>query len=153
MTVPAKWIPVLVGGGFAVFGVFFVVMGVRMARANSRFRARAESTTGTCVDLVYRHSSSSHDSSSTGGWAPRMVFRTLDGQQIEATSPVWSSPAAVRRGHTAPIVYDPAEPQDFRVDNLRGSGGCIAPVFIAMGSVFALVGLTVVGITAAVLSR
>ncbi len=138
-----RWIPVGVGAIFVVVGLVFVVVGVRTARAASRFRAKAERSTGTCLELVYRSSSSTSGSSGSGGWAPRMAFRTLDGRPVEATSRVWSSPAAVRVGREAPVLYDPDHPADFRVDNLRGSGGCIAPVFVVLGSVATLVGLGV----------
>ena len=140
-----RWLPGGVGALFVVLGLVFVVVGIRTAQAGRRFAAKAERTTGTCVELLYRSSSSS-DGSTSGGWAPRMAFRTLDGRPVEAVSRVWSSPAAVRVGREAPVLYDPDDPRDFRVDNVRGSGGCIPPAFIAMGSLATIVGLAVLGV-------
>jgi len=137
-----RYVPGGVGALFVVLGLFFVVVGIRSAQAGRRFAAKAERTTGTCLELVYRSSSSS-DGSTSGGWAPRMAFRTLDGRPVEAVSRVWSSPAAVRVGREAPVLYDPDDPRDFRVDNLRGSGGCIPPAFIVMGSLALVVGVVV----------
>jgi hypothetical protein len=52
-------------------------------------------------------------------------FRTADGEEIEGSSSVGTSPSFVREGATVTVLYDPAQSRDVRIDSALGNGTCI----------------------------
>lgn len=69
---------------------------------------------------------------------PRVAFTTADGRGIQVVSPVRSS--FIRVGDRLAVAYDPARPQDARLDGIVGRWFAAALAGM-MGGVFLLVGL------------
>jgi hypothetical protein len=134
------FLPVLFSG----IGILFLVVGVRGAASNRAFMRRAQRVQGQVVELRHRWSSSS-DGGSSSSWHPVLAFTTADGRRVQAESPIGSSPAPTGQGDWVPVLYDPANPGDVRVDTGMGRGSFVWGLFSVIGAVFALIGLAWLG--------
>ncbi len=143
---PVQSTVTLIGAAFALFGLVFVTIGGAIARSAARFRRHAGRTTGTIVALRMRHSSSSSGAISGPYFLPTVAFTTRDGREIRAEAAVGSNPPPGRVGRTVGVLYDPDQPERFRVDTLLGRGGCIPVVFIVIGIGFVGIGALMLSI-------
>jgi hypothetical protein len=117
-------------------GLGLALLGTHLFRQTKAFLARAVRVEGRVVELVTV-------SSSDGGYtyAPVVEFRHPGGAARFKDS-VSSRPASYSVGDPAPVLYDPADPKQARID--RGVWNRIIPLLIAaMGGVFFAAGLLV----------
>ena len=79
---------------------------------------------------------------------PVVKFTTADGREVEAETGGGTNIKRHQPGQPIEVVYDPANPSDVRVP---GSGvGFIHGAFVALGTVFAVIGLGIIAIAVAV---
>ncbi|GAA0998440.1 hypothetical protein GCM10009555_097710 [Acrocarpospora macrocephala] len=78
---------------------------------------------------------------------PVLRFVTADGVRVEAESPVGANPAPAQPGDVVAIRYDPADPRQVRIDDLRGRGTLVGGILIGLGVTFltAALGLLILG--------
>lgn len=127
---------------FWIIGLGFVLMGLYLIRSGNRLRrtgARAH------AEVVGMHIGQSSDVGG-GSYYPVVRFRTADGQEIETSTAIGTSPSFVREGATVTVLYDPAQPRDVRIDSALGTGTCLGWGCVVGG------GAVVVGVTLFVVS-
>lgn len=131
----------------AVIGGVLTAGGVTAARANARFRRRAERAQGTIVELQL--GASPGDTVVAGGsgplYYPVVAFTTGEGRPIRARSAFGANPAPGRVGDTVTVLYDPRDPHSFRLDRFAAGGGCVTAALLVAG-------LTVLAVAAIVLA-
>jgi hypothetical protein len=129
------WIFLLIGLGL-LGGAAFLVVDTR------NDIARADKADGTVVALI-----GERDSDGDTMYYPRVRFITRSGNPVEFTGSVGSSPAAFDVGEPVAVLYDPAEPEEARIDSFFQLWfaalvlGGIGLVFAAIGGGGALVAL------------
>jgi hypothetical protein len=104
--------------------------------------ARADTAAGTVIDLI-----GERDSDGDTIYYPRVRYVTRSGNSVEFTGSVGSSPAAFDVGEPVVVLYDPAQPEEGRIDSFFQLWfaalilGVIGLVFAAIGGGGALVAL------------
>jgi hypothetical protein len=119
-------------------GLGFIAFGAHVIRIGRRLRTYGQRAPGVVVRLRW-------DSDDYGGgqFYPILRFQTGDGTMIETESDLGTNPAPVRAGQQVTVVYDPAKPRRARLDTMLGSGAVHGPLFIAFGTVVAIIATTV----------
>ncbi len=151
-----------------LFGLVFVAIGVALTRSTRRFLRVAERTRGTVVSLRLRVGSSISSGPSApppttpptagdaGGsrqsraYVPTVTFTTRQGEELTAESRIGSNPPAGRVGHEVGVLYDPADPSEFRIDSFLGRGKIGGPAFMFIGGGIALIAVLLAVIAAAI---
>jgi translation initiation factor IF-1 len=121
------WIFSLLGGVFLAIGLFQVV-------GAAAFKSKAESAEGVVVEIERRSDS---DGSS---YYPIVRFTPKNGEEIEFTGGIGSSPPSFKTGQKVKVLYDPRNPESARIDaffEMYGFGG----IFAFVGFVFLAIGL------------
>ena len=123
-----------------VFGIFLLVGlgllgGTAFLVADTRSDiARADKADGTVVDLI-----GEQDSDGDTMYYPRVRYVTRYGNPVEFTGSVGSSPAAFDVGESVGVLYDPAAPEEARIDTFFQLW--FAPLILGgIGLVFAAIG-------------
>ena len=133
-------------GGLAVVLAIICVVNVVRTRA---FLAGSAVATGQVVELVDRESCRDGDQDEDRDrevcstvWAPRIVFTTVEGRDVEFVSAVAEAPPAYAEGDLVDVRYDPRRPAQARVDSLAGVWlaviitGALAAVFAGMCAIW-----------------
>ena len=133
-------------GGLAVVLAIICVVDVVRTRA---FLAQSAVVTGQVVELVGRQSCEDRDQDEDRDreacstvWAPRIVFATVDGRDVEFVSAVAEAPPAYAEGDVVDVRYDPRRPAQARVDSVTGVWlgvivtGALAAVFAGMCAIW-----------------
>lgn len=130
----------LVGVIFALVGAGLLVGSFFSFSSTKSFVASAASATGTVIENRYEQSSSTSSSrSSSGSYYPFIKFSTEAGQEITFRGNVGSNPASFTVGEQVSIYYDPARPEEARLNTFFQLW--FLTVFLGgMGSVFFLIG-------------
>lgn len=130
----------LVGLIFALFGALFTIVGGGLVYYQDRAYAGLREAVGQVVANERGRGSSMDDD----GYRAVVRFETADGRQVEIQSRVRSNPPAFDVGERVTVRYDPAVPDNARIDSFmeRWFGPLI---FGGLGSVFLLLGLGMVG--------
>ncbi len=125
---------------FCAVGLIFVAQGLVMLTRARRFARRAVRTTGAVVDLARRWSNPGGPGS-TGSYlyVPVVRFATADGQAVQFQSSTGTSWRSRRVGQTVPVLYDPANPRDARIDTFLATG-CLPVGFTVFGVLFVALG-------------
>jgi uncharacterized protein DUF3592 len=137
MTLPLTfgWGGVLLCGAGAVALLWAGVVIYR----NRQFVAQAAQATGTVTAVVMGVGSEEVL------YFPVVRFQTRDGQAIEFTSGVGSSPSRFKTGQPVSVIYNPQQPQKARLNSgLFLWGG--PTLLIILGCGLGLLGLVLVGI-------
>lgn len=137
---------VTVSLALVLFGLLFVFLGRRGIRAARQFRSVAQRAPGVVTDLRYL---TLHDGAN-GAWYPVLRFATADGRHVDTTAMYGRSPAPARRGDAVTVLYDPADPTRAALEGSAGTGTFLGALFTGLGLTFALLGLTIAGVVAAV---
>lgn len=112
----------------------------------SAFVKAASKAEGTVVDLVAVDAMRDHRRSTASRvYKPTVHFINNQGQKVTFTSSLGSNPPSYTKGQTLEVLYDPAEPQQARINELfslwgdaiflGGMGG----IFLAMGTIVLVV--------------
>ncbi len=137
--------PELVPAIFCAVGLVFVALGLALLTRQRRFARRAARTTGTVVELARRWSRSTWGGVGVTGNAlyfPVVRFTTADGQAIQVQSSTGTSWRSCRVGQTVPVLFDPANPHDARIDTFLATG-CLPTFFVAFGALFVALGVAI----------
>ncbi len=119
---------VTAGAVLAVVCVLFVVL-------DNDFRGKAVPADGQVIAVTSKHNRKHHT------YAPVVRFSTADGRTVEFTNRVYRSDKPTV-GARIPVLYDPADPQDARVDDMAGR--LVGPVITGgLGTIFLLLGIVV----------
>jgi len=118
---------------FFVIGLGLLAGAFAIWRSNANFAAHASRADGTVTDLSY------HRSSKGGSYYPIVQFTTPDGRVVHISGSSGSNPASYSRGDHVTVLYNPASPEQARIDSFGEQ--MFAPLLLAgMGLVFALLG-------------
>jgi hypothetical protein len=122
------WVLVLIWGLAAVF----VVYAVNSRRESRRFAAGAARAQGVVVDLV---AGPTPGPQSTGTLSyPVVRYRTVDWREVVFRSDFGAQPPPWRPGQPVTVLYDPADPQQARIETAARSTGLPALfVVLAVG--------------------
>ena len=114
-----------------VVGLIFVVGGGCGIRQYRRLNRTGERVSGTLVGLRWT-SSSGPD----GGRVchPVLVFRTLDGRDIQTETGVGNSWVIAQPGEQVPVIYDPRNPAKAEINTTAGRAGWL-PIIVTMAGV------------------
>jgi len=125
-----------------VAGAFLIVIGGYGFSQQLRLQRKGERVMGIVVGREQRWVSG-QPPGSPGSYAYRPVvrFRTLAGQEIEATTRV-GTPIGLRPGREVPVLYDPARPASAEIDSFRERGllNLLTAAFLVGGILLMVVG-------------
>ncbi len=132
-------IPIFLG----VLGLIFAALGIRALARARRFAATASRATGTVVDVTTKWSNA-RDPGATGSWLrfPVVQYETAEGRPITFTSRTGTSPSPYKPGRQVPVLYDPANPRDARINTFMMTGllpGCL----VAFGAFFVVLSVAI----------
>jgi hypothetical protein len=126
---------------FFCAGISLLITAVWVFEETARFVARSRIATGTVMDLSLTRSISRQGTPNTI-YYPVVQFRTEGGSVIEFRSNLGSNPPSHRKGENVPVRYDPADPQEARIDTpasiwfvtwiLGGLGGVFTSIPLAL---------------------
>lgn len=111
------------GGGSAAMprlfiGIFLLVgLGLLGGSAYLTYDTRRALSVGVRADGEVTDLYENRDSDGDITYRPRVRFRTREGDSVEFTSSVGSHPAAFGVGETVAVIYNPASPDDARIDS------------------------------------
>ncbi|MEU8268354.1 DUF3592 domain-containing protein [Sphaerisporangium sp. NPDC049002] len=104
-------------------GMTMTVLGGAVILNARDFRRRARRGRGQVVRLrAVRTGGSGRERRHSAVYHPVLRFTTDDGELVEAESPVGGDPPPARPGDRVPIIYDPADPAQVRIDTALGGG-------------------------------
>lgn len=134
-------LPFVVGLVFGGVGIVLAVVAVIVVGVTLGALRDGARTEGTVVDVVARTSTTEDSdgrSRESTAYHPTVRFRA-DGRTYTFTSSTGSDPPAYEVGDRVPVVYDPADPGDARVNTFWSLYlapivlGGLAVVFLAVG--------------------
>jgi len=126
---------------FWILGTVFLAVGLGMFaggflawRSHAAFAAHALRADGIVVDQA-------RSSGSKGGtmYSPVVEFSTADGRTVRVTGSVSSSSPSYARGDHVPVLYDPANAEQARLDSFM-EAWFVTLIMGGLGSVFGLIG-------------
>jgi hypothetical protein len=116
-------------------GSFAILVAMLEWRRERRLRAVGERTDGVVTSLRW---------SGTKAF-PVFRFQTPDGHIVAVKGQFGSSPPMYRDGDPVRVLYDPADPQNARID--RAAFGTLRIVFfLALGTLFAAIGVVLLSL-------
>jgi len=138
--------PELVPILFCLVGLFFAAYGIRSLARTRRFAATASRARGVVVDVKTEWFDLG-GTASTGSWLrfPVVRYQTANGQSVTFKSRTGTMPSPYKVGRQVPVLYNPADPRDARIDTFvmtRLLPGCLVVfgvLFFALGVVILLV--------------
>ncbi|MGB8261715.1 MAG: DUF3592 domain-containing protein [Terracidiphilus sp.] len=84
----------------------------------SRFVERSEFAQGTVTALEPVSKAGNRDADRNVTYAPVFTFSTKDGKTVSVLSRTSSNPPAFHLGDRVTVLYDPANPEEARIDRL-----------------------------------
>ncbi len=129
---------------FEFLGLYLLGNGRALIAHARDFGARAQRGQGEVIRLRAGRKGVPQANRVKAVFYPTLRFTTAAGRRVEAESPVGSNPPPARRGEQVPILYDPADPTQVRVDSVTGRGTIGGGVLIAMGVLLLAAALGVV---------
>ena len=118
---------------FAIVGAAMLAGAFALYNNTASFLDRSATAQGTVVELIRSRSS---DSTS---YYPVVQFRAASGREIEFQSNSGSNPPSYNRGAQVTVLYEPANPEDAKIDGFFSLWGGTLIVGI-LGAVFGLIG-------------
>ena len=104
---------------FAFIGVGLLAGAFFSFKSTRNFLAAATKTSGKVTELEERVSTSTKDGRSTRSlsYYPRVQFSGPNGEEINFTSSVGSSPASYDVGESVEVLYLPQAPQQAKINS------------------------------------
>lgn len=118
---------------FEFLGLYLLGSGRALIGYARDFGERARSGQGEVIRLRAGRKGVAQANRVKVVFYPTLRFTTAEGKRVEAESPVGSNPPPAQRGERVPILYDPADPTQVRVDSVMGRGTIGGGVLIGMG--------------------
>lgn len=124
----------LIGGIFFGIGVLLLAIGGLLGWHEHRFSARAQKAQGEVVEITQQL-----DDKRQRMYGTRVAFQTADGQLVTFESSLRSSSPQYRQGEPVTVQYDPAKPDEARIDSAMEHW--FGPALLGgLGLVFGLIG-------------
>jgi hypothetical protein len=118
---------------FLLAGVGLILLGAHLRKQTESFLERAVPAAGVVVDMAANHSGD------TPTYAPVVAFEH-EGRTYRFKDSVSSNPPSHRVGEAVRVLYDPARPEDARID--RGRWNKVIPILVALtGALFCALGI------------
>jgi hypothetical protein len=136
----ARKAPTFLFGIFLLIGLGLLGGAAYLALDTRADIGRAETAAGTVIDLIGRR-----DSDGDTIYYPHVRYLTRSGETVEFTGAVGSSPPAFEIGEAVSVLYDPAAPEEARIDSFFQLWfgavilGGIGLVFIVIGGTGSIV--------------
>ncbi|WP_164860792.1 DUF3592 domain-containing protein [Parasedimentitalea marina] len=141
METPSFWIRVLIFILFVALPIYFVVIGSRLTLKTLRFKERAQSITGTVVEIIKTNSPADRHSEQFV-YQPVFEFPMPDGSVLRGKSASISSNMNYTIGSQHPILVDFDDPATVHT---KGNHALIIGVMcILLGGIAAAFGLSAV---------
>jgi hypothetical protein len=118
---------------FLAAGVLMAVIGLVSLLRTRQFLSGARETSAQVVGNHLR------SASRKPSYYPVLRFQTHEGTPHEVVSPVGSNPPRYREGDQVPLLYNPANPQQVRINTFLHLW-MLPLLFAGMGVAFLLVG-------------
>ena len=96
--------------GFGFVGFVLGGLAVFFLIRTRAFIIRSREAKATVTQMVF-----TSDSEGGGGYSPIYRFRTLEGQEIEASESLSSNPPQFKVGQVIDVLYDPDNPSKARI--------------------------------------
>jgi hypothetical protein len=123
-------------------GVILTFLGGAVIFNTRDFRRRARRGWGQVIRLRMNQTGGSRrERRNSAVYHPILRFTTVDGQTVEAESPVGGNPPPARPGERVAIMYDPGDPTQVRIDSPMGSGTLLGAVFMGVGLLLLVIGV------------
>ncbi|WP_405147900.1 DUF3592 domain-containing protein [Sphaerisporangium sp. NBC_01403] len=123
-------------------GLTMAVLGGAVILNARDFRRRARRGRGQVVRLrAVRTGGTRRERRHSAVYHPVLRFTTDNGEQVEAESPVGSNPPPASPGDRVPIIYDPADPTQVRIDSALGGGTLLGTLLIGFGLLLLVLGV------------
>ncbi|GAB1817587.1 DUF3592 domain-containing protein [Herbidospora sp. RD11066] len=126
---------VVIGLVLEFIGLHLLAQGRSVLRASRAFLAVAVAAEGEVVRLVASRAGVAQRPRPAHVYLPVLRFRTAEGRIVEARSPVGSNPAPAAKGDRVRVLYDPADPANVRIDDVRGHGVTTGRWLVGIGVV------------------
>ncbi len=120
---------------FSLIGGIFVALSGYMYIKDLRFKQTAVTSTGTVVEYVQKNSSDGYT------YSPVVVFTDQQGKEVRFQSRVSSSYQSYVIGETVPVLYNPMQSSDAKIDGFITTGGFWI-LFGGFGSIFFVIGVS-----------
>ncbi|RAY14119.1 hypothetical protein DPM19_17765 [Actinomadura craniellae] len=133
------WVEVAVPAAFVLTGALMVVLATRTLIRNNAFTARAVRVPGVVVG-GRRERGPIRDSMGTYHF-PTVRYRTLEGAELERTSPAGRGGYRFREGADVTVMYEPADPGRFVVREMHTAEMVTAIIMTVFGIFLGLFGL------------
>lgn len=130
---------IVAGPILAIGGVAMAFFGWQGYTSTKTFMVNAEQARGTVVEVAARSGTDS-SGNPTIYFYPVVEFTAADGRAVRYQSSVGSSRPSQQVGQAVEIVYNPANPQDARVNSFT-EVWLWPVVLLGMGAVFVLAGV------------
>jgi len=138
---PPLWIAVLIFVLLVAMPIGFVIIGIRLTLKTRRFKERAQSVTGTVIEVI-KTNSTADGMSELYVYQPVFEFPALDGTVLRGTSASNSSNMNYTIGSRHPILVDFDDPS---IVHTKGNHTLIIAVAcMLIGGVIAAFGISAV---------
>ncbi len=132
----------------SVIGFILLLTGVGLGVGGLISRSRTQRFVETAVrsHALVTGLEQRRGSKHTVMYHPVLRFKTEAGAQHEVVSPVGSKPSPYKPGHTVPILYNPARPEEVRIHSFLHVWlfplvlGGMGALFFILGGVLVLMG-------------
>lgn len=126
---------------FSIVGLGLLVGAFILFTNTKHFLEDALTTDGTVIELVRSRSSSNSSDSIT--YKPVVEFVTQDGTTVEFMSSSGSNPPSYTRGNIVEVMYHNSFPEKAKINSFFSLWGG-ATIFTIMGSIFFLIGISII---------
>lgn len=99
---------------FMALGAGVMAIGLVLLYQTNQFKNNAKVVQGSVVDLVEKVSHSEEGTSVV--YAPRIAFRTAEGEETGFVSDTGSNPPAFHPGDTVEVMYQPGHAEEARIN-------------------------------------
>jgi hypothetical protein len=130
---PAETVQHIIEALLALVGLTGIAFGIRKRSEMKQRLSTGVRADGEVADIEFERDPASP---ATGYYYPIVTYKTMAGASILKKYTINTYKGQYKIGDKVVVVYDPAEPEKFLIDN--GSANQVGPVFIGLGAMFFL---------------
>lgn len=124
---------------FMFAGACTVCVGIYIYSNTLAFLGRSKAATGTVVEIVVSTTDRPGKKARTTQ-RPLIEFRTENGEPTRFKSELGTKNSSYSVGDTVPVLYDPADPTEARIDSFLTKYG-LETLLSGLGTIFLAIGL------------